>query len=146
MKLKFRARLTKDGKPWMFYQDDQYLISFLRRCTNFIAFDKDGDGQHESYLPKSLEDYLDVFTGQYDKNKKEIYEKDVIGEPKVGEEAEFVGAVKYDTDLASCIIEKSNGGWEYLHQHFVEHNNHKVIGNTFENPELLTASAREERE
>lgn len=57
LKLQFRAKLP-DGT--YFEQGDQYVNSFMRRATNFVKFNKDGDGVHESYLDKPLEDYLEI--------------------------------------------------------------------------------------
>jgi uncharacterized phage protein (TIGR01671 family) len=66
-----------------------------------------------------------------------IYEADILGEPRVGMEDEVIGVVKYDEDLAAFVIEKTNGGWEYLGKHITEHRTHKVIGNIYSNPELI---------
>jgi YopX protein len=70
------------------------------------------------------------FTGLLDKNGKEIYEGDLIS---------------YDTnDL--CIVEYVDCGfmrhvvrWDLRHQYYPFRSHHKyiVIGNLFENPELL---------
>lgn len=123
--IKFRARLTKDGKPWMFYQDTQYLISFLRRCTSYIFFEKDGEeGKHESYLPKPLEDYLDEYTGLKDKNGKEIYEGDILESQAFIDTFEWIdGAYSLCRDMGSRPI--------------TTHYPYEVIGNIYENPELL---------
>jgi len=78
----------EEGKPTMFYQEDQYLISFLRRVTRAIMFepgkrkeervDAFNGGVHESYLPGPLEDYLDLSTGRVDKNGAKIYGGDIM--------------------------------------------------------------------
>lgn len=131
--IKFRARLTKDDKPWMFYQDTQYLISFLRRCTSYIFFGKDGeDGKHESYLPKPLEDYLDEYTGLLDKSGKEIYEGDILSN-----DGSAIGYILFYKDGWYLYNGKKGNleGWgrllDYVNANF------KVIGNVWENPELI---------
>lgn len=80
MEIKLRARIKENGKPKMFYQNDQYLISFLRRVTSFLAFEHDDkEGRHESYLDDyALEKCLDLYTGRKDRNKKMIYSGDII--------------------------------------------------------------------
>lgn len=79
MKLKFRARVKQDGKPFLFYQNDQYLISFLRRVTAFIKYEADDqEAVHESYLTKSLDEYLEMATGEQDEEGREVYRGDIV--------------------------------------------------------------------
>lgn len=163
--IKFRARVLEDGKPTMFYQEDQYLISFLRRVTTFLDFqnpkprtqvedprtektDAYNGGVHESYLPVTLESVLDLFVGVEDKNKKEIYAGDILEgffESQHGN-IKMRGVVFWDYyGFRLKVIQKystpvRDGMVNYFD--FIESNGDLlmgkvVIGNEFENPELL---------
>ena len=77
------------------------------------------------------------FTGLTDKNGVDGYEKDFVMESRVGLPNELIGIVKYDTDLCAFIVEKTNGGVEYLGKHMTDNPRHVFFGNIYENPELL---------
>lgn len=152
--IKFRARIKENGKPKMFYQDDlykshQYLNSFLRRVTSFLAYEVDGeDGRHESYLEDfALEKSLDLFTGLLDRNGKEIYEGDVVKGylPNATlEPTEVISPVSFEE--GSFIFLKLNGEPMTLRE-IIKISNKKevnfsgveIIGNVWENPELLSS-------
>lgn len=71
------------------------------------------------------------FTGLLDKNGKEIYEGDVV-KRKVGGSytKEMVAHVVYDDRFAMYFLQTPAGGHEVT-------GSLEVIGNVFENPELL---------
>ncbi len=120
--LKFRARIKENGKPKMFYQNDQYLISFLRRVTSFLAFEHDGEeGRHESYLDDyALEKCLDLYAGRKDRNKKEIYFGDIIKDNS--------GKI-FIEGLNKRIKEPTSATTDFLWE--------EIIGNNHENKNLL---------
>lgn len=111
MVLKFRARLTHpDGTSWLFYQEDQYLISFLKRVTTHIKYPSDhhahiyklDEGVHESYLEKPLENYLDQWTGLKDWNDKEIYNQDFL-KLKQGDDDPEKGLAPFDIGVITWM-------------------------------------------
>lgn len=115
----FRAWIPKslEGVPMMFYQGTQYLGSFLRRANQFasgLGHDKYGEGKF----------VLLQYTGLKDKNGKKIYEGDII--------KDFWG------DL--CVINFVDGAYRpfvYMNGD-VDPETCTVVGNVYENPELLT--------
>ena len=132
--LKFRAWTGKS----MFYQEDQYLNSFLRRAMGQIDVDtQDGMGrQHESYIEGGLEQYLMQYTGHNDIDGKEVYEGDLLKFP--GDEPDPVYyLVKWLEDSGQWGIMfgpqvfNMQMGTIGLAQFL------QVVGNIYENKELL---------
>lgn len=74
------------------------------------------------------------YTGCNDKNGVEIYEEDLI---KVADR-DFMGIliVKWKPDTANYCARINNDDHSY-HVHFFEMNNIEVVGNVYENPEIL---------
>src|SRR5690606_41389537 len=87
---------------------------------------------HEFWVrvyPKSV----GQFTGLCDKNGKEIYEGDLLKHP-VG----VVAEIKYDNDTASFVaVYTANDDIEMNHLDKEIIKKCEVVGNIFENPELL---------
>ena len=80
--------------------------------------------------------YYQQYTGLKDKNGKEIFEGDIVNQEKyvsVGVYKQTIGIVKYACFkfYSDCIRE-----WEGSHADL--NGNAEVIGNIYENPELLT--------
>ena len=87
---------------------------------------------------------VQMFTGIHDKTGKSVYEGDLFGElggdrDRPGE-YEVHGQVKWDNDLSMFVIELTNGGWMELYEYMIGPERvraREVIGNIYENPELL---------
>lgn len=81
------------------------------------------------------------FTGLLDKNGKEIYEGDIVGikilESETIKPQEFTAIVGWDKYKAAFEL-RDLGGHDWS---FVLIQKYEVIGNIYENPELLTKEA-----
>ena len=134
--IKFRAYHKSTGK--MFYFNRPWV------CTEYssLSFEAMGYPDHyvllagHSALPSNnYEDYeLMQYTGLHDKNGKEVYAGDivrcVVGSGGDGEEPKSLqGVVNYDDGIHLRI--NQYGAW-FCHSY-------EVIGNKWENPELLEA-------
>jgi uncharacterized phage protein (TIGR01671 family) len=115
-----------DGKAEMFYQEDQYLQSFLRR-----AYMMDCGREHESYISEGFT--LLQYTGLKDKNGAEIYEGDVVRFKAW--KGKHQGAVKWNGATCGFEIEMSPTSHTGFFQDPLR--TYEVIGNVHENPELL---------
>jgi len=118
--IEFRARLIKD-KFWL----DHFRISNCGSCIY---------GHGETYKRDEVE--LTQYTGLKDKNGKKIFEGDVVkfwANPKNygGYKGHnYIAAVEWDQAFLQFIFSDGHGlkDFEFL----------EVVGNIFENPELLT--------
>ena len=79
--------------------------------------------------------------GILDKDGKLIYEGDVVEfhfESKDGNDAEYgFGCVDYNFNMASFVINTEHDGIVTFESPSIQHNHVKVIGNIFQNSELL---------
>jgi uncharacterized phage protein (TIGR01671 family) len=100
------------------YSDGWYIISEI--------------GTHNKVNSKSIGEHTDL----KDKNGKEIYEGDIIVCMRMGELVPY--KVYTDEETQQDWIESLDGNRE-VEQLYGFHHMCKVIGNSYENPELLTA-------
>jgi uncharacterized phage protein (TIGR01671 family) len=90
---------------------------------------------YEMHWGSQCFDYLMQYTGLKDKNGKEIYESDFV---RFGYHNEYVGQIKWSINNASfrVMVFGHEETMPYLHaQKCMEY--YEVIGNIYENPELL---------
>ena len=128
--IKFRGKRIDNGE-WVygaFYpikNEDVYFI--INNCKS-IDFDDD-DTTFNGY--KVHKKSVGEFTGLHDKNGKEIYEGDFITYSGITSNGQkIIRVVNYNSDYA-----RFQGGMYPLSE---TKNLIEVIGNVFENPELLT--------
>lgn len=126
MKPKFRAWLKEekrmtDVSEMTFIDGEVYLISDV---TGFYAYE-------EFKLMQS--------TGLKDKNGKEIYEGDIVKFSDCDNDA-YVTPVVWDNNYACFGVSFSGKypiSFDYLEEFYTELKDIEVVGNIYENPELL---------
>lgn len=107
--------------------DEWYPVSDIERFR-FINYYNENSDRFE----------LMQYTGLKDKNDKEIYEGDIIiGDiPELISSQNLIGIVEYEG--SAFIIEFPNrASWQIQKVGFCSFINYKVIGNMYDNPELL---------
>lgn len=85
------------------------------------------------------EKYLMQTTGLKDKNDKEIYERDIVKFSDCDDDV-YINPVVWDKNCACFGVSFSWGyliSFEYLEEFYTELKDIEVIGNIYENPELL---------
>lgn len=97
---------------------------------------RDGHRSKSVYLHKVNDSTICQYTGLEDKNGKKIWENDIVlftDDIKINGETSHVSKVEWNTDIggADCI------GYYNINPAQIENYSVEVIGNIFDNPELL---------
>ena len=110
------------------------------------VFDESGDLTPFKYIKTgklnplymSVENYIiQQYTGLTDKNKKEIYEGDILDFTARYKQTGPVEVIYYGASFG-CVITDDGGLKEFWNlSHIVQQHYPEIIGNIFENPELL---------
>jgi len=148
MEIKFRA-LRKDGNGWVYGEkltigNYVFMVPLDENINEFIVgFDKEVNmpiiNTKYSVIPESVGQFI----GIRDKDSVEVYSRDIckVQLPMGGfwgdVKTEKVGFIEYNEDICGFIIR-----WKWSkNQHQIQLNcdlDIKIIGNIYENPELLT--------
>jgi len=99
--------------------------------TWIIAFDNDDKYDGDFTVGEDIE--LMQYTGLKDKNGKEIYEGDVVGV----KELRWIVNLGWSGDGEYGVCQKSNYGNHIFRDVDKVSERYKIIGNIYENPELL---------
>ncbi len=115
---------TSIAYPYLYPNGEHYI----QTIPHNIRFDIDPDT-------------LCQYTGLDDKNNVEIYEGDIIRYVDEVTGKEKTDEIEYnETHAAFCRLYKSEMGLQYLFINEAVANKCEVIGNLFDNPELLEAA------
>jgi len=129
-----RFRIWDKRGAWL-CEDSQYLImdgsKVIGAPWSTLSFE----------LPS--EDYIiQQFTGIYDKNKNPIYEGDIIRYTEKmdahGDAQSLIAAVFFDDEIGAFAAGRNDDFWNLFSDMTILRNTIEVIGNIFENGDLLT--------
>lgn len=110
-------------------------------CIDFACWDLylDSPGRKYGNAKKIAIENLMQFTGLFDKNGKEIYEGDIVNYSGYGFTETFqmfIGEVYWSNHRTSFSIK--NGDIHLNPIYPIEEDKVKIVGNIYENPELLS--------
>lgn len=138
----FRVYVKKYNKIYRvceLHTDNEYLTVQICDNDNTVVFDKDKKINPTLFSKNEIE--LMQSTGLVDKNGKEIFESDIIKSDFLG-----IGIIKYSENLKRFTVINPNYAdeedycgdmtWDDFIEEFNE-NQYEVVGNIYENPELL---------
>lgn len=134
---KFRAWDEENKRMWYSHEfgesegSDAFFTEFTKEGLKMYVMGEDPYGDHTCFrrdLPKM------EFTGLHDENNVEIYEGDIIHHAPL--RATFY--IKYYESGARFETTKLFDN--YLESNWMYYDDYEVIGNIYENPELLKAS------
>ncbi len=120
------------------YQDKEMfgvdILNFNHPQGDNIATSYSKKGSHNSFYGKNS--VLMQFTGLKDKNGKEIYEGDILKCESVNE-SDFISKVEFK-EGAFIVYDEEHLAMDVFYCSAGQDFDSEVIGNIYENPELLT--------
>lgn len=128
----FRAKRIGDGK-WI--EGDLIKRVHYDEVTYYIGFIEMTSLSKAQVIPETVSQ----FTGLYDKNGARIWENDIV---IIGGNKSFPTMIEFLSGSWQCVRKYTDKGREneYSYLHRLEYDNlnqYEVIGNRFDNPELL---------
>lgn len=109
-------------------------FSTSEKGFDFLLEDKNGNTIRE--WGKNLD--LMQFTGLHDKHGKEIYEGDIVKSPDTLANDQYISQVVWESLRAGFYLPSMGGsGLANISIHGFQSDELEVIGNVYENPELL---------
>ena len=139
MSKELKFRVWDKTSESMLYQDDfeRVELDTKNKIVTLIAEEESDKSHYVLDYEEDIEAEIMRYTGLKDKNGKDIYEGDIVSFYN-DEEYKFKSTnalVIYDS--AAFMLEHKKLGKEYLGEMDIENMCIKIIGNIYENPELL---------
>lgn len=130
----FKAK-RKDNGEWVegyYSKSPDPIFAFLKDYIFAPYYDYDKERGYDNGYQINP-DTLCQYTGKKDCKKKKIWENDIVEEGCNG----LIGIVVWDNDLGTYRLQNLDG--EYGEDYIIKdaHIEWEVIGNVFDNPELL---------
>ena len=133
--IKFRA-YDKEDEEMRYFDDENYLYHypFILRLEQVFKKDSNYD-DYEDFEYKDVTDKIELmqYTGLHDKNGKEIYEGDIV-RIIVNNNVEKICKVEFKNGIFGVMFSKNKELTAF--PHFCN-TTFEVIGNEYDNPELL---------
>lgn len=135
----FRGKAINRGKGYhrTTYKNGDWVYGLIERLydddfPNIPATMRNTDGVSDIDI-----DYATIgqYTGLTDKNGKMIFEGDIVGHYSNYRKKYDIGTVKYGDFNCSCC--QGVYGWFFENEDIREHSSCEVLGNIYDNPELL---------
>ena len=117
--------------------DDEWVYGDLGRLKNAITITKRNFIYPYIVMPETV----GQFTGLTDKNGVKIFEGDIVTVENPNISDDEYGIVKFDNDGAMFIVEFDTFTVDFGNN--IDSNQCKIIGNIFDNPELLKGEENE---
>ena len=137
--IKFRAWDKEGKKMWTVKSLDFNLTSEFWHFTGYRVTSPKGDSiDIDLYWSDNFE--LMQFTGLKDKNGKEIYHNDIIEELNIFTKEKKRGIVKWFEHECRWGLDLGND--EVTTFYFKKPNSYEVIGNIYENKELVSPTLK----
>ena len=128
---KFRAWVTEyadETNPGYMIDLPMQKLSFDFEDGYILAFGNEGFWSCECYEKRKPKFVVMQFTGIKDSSGKDIYEGDILKR-----ENGKLDIVKYEG--SSFVVEHESGNSDFI----AENNNFEIVGNIYENPDLINA-------
>jgi uncharacterized phage protein (TIGR01671 family) len=136
--IKFRGRTPKG--EWFYGDLQQWSNGDVYIGIQNETWTDDGFPHTDDYLSitKVNENTIGQFTGQKDKNGREIYEGDILEYTNPITDVNFVkGYVVYDDNLGAFQFKNKKNQQYYMNPCNGNQENMTIISNIYDNPELL---------